>query len=111
MGLEPVVEEFGVTCVAGSTLQGKGDEISESAARKDVLAWEQAVVGVDTERRTLSQSGGQDREAEPSCFRGGDRFAEKEPDMGAVARSGSLDCRVEAKRATHPREPLHVSAP
>ena len=111
MWLELVVEELRVAGVAGRALQGERDEVSESPARKDVLAWEQAVVGIDTERGTLSHRGGQDREAEPSCLRGWDRVGEEEPDMGAVARSGALDCRVEAKRVTRTRERSHVSAP
>ena len=31
--------------------------------------------------------------------------------MGAVARPGALDCRVETKRATRPSQRLNVSAP
>jgi hypothetical protein len=111
MGLESVVEELGVTDVASRTLERQGNQVPEPGARKNVLAGEQPVVGVDPERGTASHRGRQDHEPEPPCLRGRNRVGEEEPDMGAVARSGSLDRRVEAEGTTRNREGLQIGAP
>ena len=88
VGLEVFVDEEAVSFGAGSFLEGKGDEVPETAAREGVLIGEEAVVGGELGLGSAFGGFGEEEGGEFSGEGGGDGFLEKEPDVGAVAGAG-----------------------
>ena len=89
--LQVVIEEDGVAALSGTELERQSDEIPESALRHGILIREEPVVGLQADVAVPHHRLGQQVTGHrPRGYRSY-WIREKEPGMGAVTRTGSLD--------------------
>jgi hypothetical protein len=92
--------------LARLALQRQLDQVAEARVRQDVLAREEPVVRAESNRGPATHCVRQQCRRELPGPRGGDRFGEEDPHVGAIAGSGSLDPDSVVEVALHSPVPI-----
>ena len=96
VGDESFINEDAVALPLRPTLEWSRNQVPETAFGDGRLGGQHAVEGVEIQRRLHSHGFRDKRAAEVARQFRIDRLGEEEPDMAAVARTRSLDMRLES---------------